>query len=258
MENEMLIVGIIEPTNSTQDKMVSEREQLLDILNQNSIPCRKVEHNWPRDLFVSFKGQILEERDHYRYADGGHIVVRPEFTLVCAEVGKLATFERDKPEERYEKLLNLYGPNFHILPSPNTKLNNSMCPHIDLVVLPIPERGVLFADRRYVMDNRRVIPDLCDKLSLNLELVDNDYKNPSWPCNSVIINNDGKLFAITNSDQNESFMSRLNAYGITPLAVPYSENCMQGGSIHCSTNTCPQNKLAEVERLCKNYNSVLV
>lgn len=255
MENEILLVGAFRPLNNEEDDMMCEREQLLDILEENSIPYEKVDYPWPRDLFVSFKGKVLEDKHHGKYADGGFITVRPEFTLVCAEVSKKAApFERDNPEKRHEKLLNLYGPNFYILPTPNVKLNDSMSPHIDLVVLPVPERGVLFADRRYTMDNRRAIFDICDKLSLNLELVDNDYKNPTWPCNSVIINDDGKLFALTNSDQNEIFMSRLRAYGITPLAVSYSKNCEQGGSTFCSTNTCPMDKLSQVEKLCRDYN----
>jgi len=259
MENEILVIGIIKPVNHEEDDMMHERQQLLDLLEQNSIPYDKVEHPWPRDLFVSFNGKILEEKEHYRYADGGFVIVRPEFTLICDEVSKKAIISgRDKPEKRYEKLINLYGPNFHILPAPNVKLNEAMPPHIDLVILPIPERGVLFADRRYTMDNRRTITNLCNKLNLNLELVDHDYKNPSWPCNSVIINNDGRLFAITNSDKNEHFISRLNSYGITSLATPYSANCQQGGGIFCSTNTCPRDKFSQVEKLCRDYNVILV
>lgn len=252
---ETLLVGMIEPSNKTVEAMMKERQGLLDLLARTSIPHRKVENIWPRDLFVSFKGEIYENEKQGRYADGGFIIVRDDFTLVCDKVSKgLVAYEEDDYHERFEKLTKLYGSNFHILPSPDIKLNQAMSPHIDLVLLPVPERKVLFADRRYNYDNPGVLRSLCRSLDFNLELVDHDYKNPSWPCNSVIVNHNGKLFALTNSIGNEDFTSRLMDYGIAPLAVPFYANCKEGGSLHCSTNTCGEDKIALAEKICKDYN----
>jgi hypothetical protein len=181
------------------------------------------------------------------YADGGYIVHRPEFTLACANV----SFDRGKTkhgsEERFKRLKRLYGNDIFILPSPDLGWNLNLSPHIDLVVLPIPEAGVIFVDKQYYNQNaHESIDNLCTRFGLKLEIVDNDYARPSYPCNSLVVTKGTDPLVITNSTGNEGFLRKLDDYCIEYLAVPFSNNCANGGSIHCATNALPERRLKEI------------
>src|SRR3989344_6444566 len=148
-----VLVGKFEAENKVEEKMLLERRILLESLQSNGIDAVNIDCKWPRDSFISHSGKVYKRKNYGFYADGGYILNNLEFSLACSEVSFNEDMYTDIPEERYKLLQNLYGENVFILPPPDKSLNFNLSPHIDLVVLPIPERKLLFVDFMYYRTN---------------------------------------------------------------------------------------------------------
>ena len=164
---EKVLVGRIDPKNEAENNILLERIMLLEALQNNGIDTVNVDCKWPRDYFVSHSGKMYKRKNYGFYADGGYILNNPEFTLACSDVSFNEDMYIDTPEERYKLLQNLYGENVFILPPPDKSLNFNLSPHIDLVVLPIPEKKLLFVDFMYYRANHESLGLLCDPNSAN-------------------------------------------------------------------------------------------
>jgi hypothetical protein len=230
-------------------EMMQERENLIRILDEAGIANKPVNVDWIRNYFVNKQGNILARKKYEFYADGGYILTNPKFTLACADVNIVDNKVIHNTEER-AKILNLLYKNCFILPSPDLTLNDSMSPHIDLVVLPIYEKNLLFVDSFYYNNlAKESINNLVNKYSLKLELLYNDYSCPSYPCNSLTLRNGGDISIIACEKGNDAFFSKLKEYGIRRIPVPFSTNCAAGGSIHCATNLLPEKELGKLEEV---------
>jgi hypothetical protein len=250
---EIIILGKPNEDSAIGKQIIKERKQLIEKLEKNKIPFEIVNKKWPRDYFVNHLGNIYTKKQFENYGDGGFILNYPEFTLACSEVYKNEDGRsKHSVEKRHEILKELYGNNLQIFSSPDLRLNRELSPHIDMVLLPIPQRKVLFVDKNYYRSNKKDITRFCEKNSLKIELVINNYETPSWPCNSLLFGEDGDLTAITNSNSEKSFNSRLKNYDIKIIDIPFMSNCFKGGSIHCATNTVPEDKLEEIIEYLNN------
>lgn len=254
MDNsEILLLGMFRPLSipnkdktewKFEENMVNERKRLAKALEKNTINYKIVNSKWPRDDFVNHNGKIFSRDKYGFYADGGYILNNSEFTLACSEVSSevpsIPNSFKDNSEKRYSKLQDLYGKDIFILPAPDLSWNQDMSPHIDLVVLPIPEIGTVFTDSRYYEEIAKdEIDNLSEKYQLKVSKVDNDYENPSYPCNSLILRQSKNPKVIVNSKGNKRFIDNLEKRGLETIAVPFSNNCFKGGGIRCATNTIP-------------------
>ena len=244
-----VLVGKFEAENKVEEKMLLERRILLEALQSNGIDAVNIDCKWPKDSFISHSGKVYKRKNYGFYADGGYVLNNDEFTLACSEVSFSDDMYTDTPDERYKLLQNLYGKNIFILPPPDKSLNFNLSPHIDLVVLPILERKLLFVDFMYYRTNHESLGLLCDKYNLTLKIVPNDYSKPSYPCNSLLIRNNGRISVVTNEINNKNFILTLRDYGLDIIDIPFEANCANGGSVHCATNTIPENYTGNIEDL---------
>ena len=235
-----IVVGNFEATGIDREhhlKMLAERADLTNSLKQANIPFELTDTQWPRNSYVLFNGKRLDKEQLQLYADGGYILSHPRFTLACAEVSNPECLPKDDPNIRYQKLQELYGKDIFILPSPDLSLNDHMSPHIDLVVLPIHQKKILFVDHKYYFEiAKKEVDRVIQETKYKLIILPSNYQIPSFPCNSLIVEDREGLVAVTNSDRNRQFIDLLKAQGVKVIAVPFSANCSRGGSVHCATN----------------------
>ena len=66
-----------------------------------------------------------------------------------------------------------------------------------------------------------------------------------------MIKNNGRIIVATNNINNKGFISSLRDYGLDVIDVPFEANCSSGGSVHCATNTIPENYINNIEDLLK-------
>lgn len=236
---EKTIIGLPTLNGNSNKAQLEERLNLICAFEKAGIPFIKTSVEWPRDLFINFFGKVYTRGKYGLYADAGYIIPTPSITLVCSEVSVNENEQRDSPEERYKKLSGLYGK-VQILPPPERRLNKFISPHLDLVLLPIPEKEILFVDRTYYQKNKEEVDTATERCGLKVETVGQDYNSPSWPCNTYLVNNGQEIIAFTNSEGNSQFIRRLSQLGIKVFGVPFSRNCAIGGSIKCATNSIPQ------------------
>lgn len=229
--------------------VLEERKNLVNLFMGLSLPYKTVDSFWPRDFFVSHREKIHLRKKYGNYADGGYVLAFPKFVVALADISRREDDFLDSPDERYERLRHLYGVNTRILPNLNLRLNPNLRQHVDMVLLPIPKRGICFVDRSYYIENRDVLERFGEANEMKLLQVEHDYSKPTWPCNSLILENGGVMFAIVNSDVNSSFRARLVNYDVRPIDTPFFSNCRQGGGIHCATNSVPESFLKKADEL---------
>lgn len=236
---EKVLIGTFD-AKTAQDKLrLEERAELAKRLKENGIPYQIVQSEWPRDCFVNFNGRVYTRKDHGFYADGGYILPNRDLTFACSAVSQGENGEIDSPELRFKKLKSLYR-NAQVMPAPNPLLNRFISPHIDLVLLPLMERGVLFADQNYFDENKQDIDGLPNRHGLRMELLAQDYTNPTWPCNTLILRRGEEIIAVTNEHANSGLIPKLARLGVKVITTPFSHNCRVGGSVACATNTIPE------------------
>jgi len=250
----ILLIGLFEPSSShahdVETEMLNERLNLIHKLEARQIKYVAVNEMWPRDTFVYHNGKISANRDFGHYADGGYLYAFSGFTVACSGISEdEKTGKIDTSNERLQKLRRLYGDHIDIMPPPNYELNDTLRPHVDMIMLPIPQKNVVFVDRAYYREHSGTVNLFCERHKFDLNLTDNDYQNPSWPCNTEIISAKDNLIAITNSLSNRSFIDKLENIGIEAICVPFGYNCGQGGSVHCATNQVPISHLEGALRL---------
>ncbi len=243
--DDIVIVGTFQPTTREQETALNERAELMKQIIKMSVSQRRVREMWPRDTFVFHNGCIHKQSQHGNYADGGFLYTF-DGLVMCSRAISDDTFHLGKEDacssyaERRLKLWRLYHERADVLPSPNLKKNPNIVPHIDYVVLPVPQRNVLFVDEDYFLENEKDIRSFCSRRGFAIETVYNDYENPSWPCNSLVLQSSHGLIAFVNQDSDGRFIYSLQHPGIKPIEIPFSTNCSLGGGIHCATNTVPR------------------
>ncbi|MBD3310115.1 hypothetical protein GF351_02760 [Candidatus Woesearchaeota archaeon] len=263
-----LLVGVMEPEKeiSPSDrkvsvKMMEERDELMKNLDKEGIPYTRVWSKWPQDDFVSHKGEVFLRKDYGFYADGGYVFALDSMIIVGEHASRRQKGYNHTPEQRGRILKMIFGEtDYVVLPSPDCRWHPDMVPHIDLVSLPVPQKAKMYVDKRYldmtknsckddaqrILGRRgNVLEEITERLGMELKAVRHDYSRPSYPCNTQVVEHEGDLYAITNSDSKE-FVHMLRKDGFRVIAVPFSANCSRGGSVHCATNLCPADKVEEI------------
>ena len=232
-------------------QVIAERRELMRLLSDFGIPYKPVSVSWPRNSYVFHDNRIYTRKEHSYYADGGMILAYPNFTLASSDV---SLFPRQKDPhslgEVMNKLERLYGENVAVLPSPR-HVSAKYADHIgdiDLVLLPIPERGVLFVDESYDHGAQRSVDEVCERFNLKKQLVSQDGFRPCWPCNSFIFKTEN-ISMIANSASGSDFLNRIRDLGIELITLPFSGNNYYNGSIRCATNSLPKNYPRNIESL---------
>lgn len=243
LEDEVVIVGMFKPKGKQEESALKERSNLVRDLTRAHVTHRQVAEMWPRDSFVYHEGFIHRQSQHGNYADGGYLLNFPGLVMCSAAISESEEETRDITgvlAYRTLKLWRLYRERAEVLPPPKLNLNETLVPHIDYVVLPVPQKRVLFVDEDYFLENKEDVKKFCANKAYNLETVYNDYENPTWPCNSLVIETQKGLTAFINSDSDGRFVHALERHGIIPIGIPFSTNCRLGGGIHCATNNVPR------------------
>ncbi|MFT4325939.1 MAG: hypothetical protein ACMXYK_00365 [Candidatus Woesearchaeota archaeon] len=234
-------VGFFNPRNPEEQYMVKERKVLEETLNELGVSCKHSPSKWPRDEYVFSNGTKLQSSEHGFYADGGYVLHNNNLTFVCNKVSETWNGEQTETiAERTEKLRNLYHNNIYMLPSPDPDMDDAICPHIDLMVLPISEKRIVFVDEIYLKRHQSYLTKTMGENKLRIIPVGDTRNQRYWPCNSLLIsdkdNNRNQTVCITAAPENSSFFKTLKEYNILPVRIPFSNNCKEGGSINCATN----------------------
>lgn len=243
LEDEIVIVGMFEPRGKHQECALEERRKLIRNLIKLNVSQRRVKEMWPRDSFVYHEGSLHCQAFHGNYADGGFLLNFPSLIMCSDAISEDEAKTRNSSAilaYRQLKLWRLYRERAEVLPSPNLEKNPNIVPHIDYVVLPIPQKKVIFVDEDYFIRYEDDVSRFCDRRGFRFETVYNDYENPSWPCNSLVLETPMGLTAFVNSDSDGRFIHSLESYGIRVVGLPFSNNCRMGGGIHCATNSVPR------------------
>jgi len=245
MKEPIVFVGSFEPRKEDRlmKPLADERGNLIRILQSKDIPVRIVNELWPRDTFVYYRRAIHRATEQGNYANGGYVMPFPKFTMACNGIGVDEPRElRDSPAEEHQKLKEIYGNEIELFPNPRIimKGREKHLPHVDLVVLTIPERKVTFIDETYYLKNKKAFNDFCERRGFNLETAECDYLKPTWPCNSLVLPDEKDLLLFTCAQKNKDFASKLKKYDIQVIEVPFANNCAYGGGVHCASNAVPK------------------
>jgi hypothetical protein len=241
---EIVFLGVKSPYENfpSGDKHILDLERLVlrNTMESVGVPIVPVEVSWPRDYLVSHKGKVHLKKERGFYADGGYVLSRPNFTMICADVSRdWDGNDIDSIDVRTAKIKSMYGENAFVFAAPDPDMDPAICPHIDLMMLPIVERKILFVDAKYLSRHKVAIDQFSSRNSLEVRQVGDNYNKRSWPCNSFIYNNGHDIYAFVEKEVPNDFTHTLADLGITVIRVPFINNCSTGGSVHCATNSVP-------------------
>mgnify|MGYP001578883935 FL=1 len=223
-------------------EFIDERENLVKILDKECFAAKKADVCWPRDCFVNHNGRILKENEHGAYADGGYVVDFPGFILASVVV---SFHFGDSPEERISKLKKIYPDSkIRILNAPYWSTPDiPYTAHIDLVVLPIPQRKLLIVDDIYLRNNKKEIEFLLEETGFQFETVPSC--NGQFPCNSLVA--EGRDNLIVFGPPGLGVV--LPKYDIRYVELDMRKNFIDGGGVRCATNILPANYKGELDFL---------
>jgi hypothetical protein len=233
----IISTGKIVCDRNLESQVMREREKLVDAISQVTSKVCTAEVDWAKNYFVSSQNRIYSRKKHGFYADGGHIIPTQRVTFACANVKT----EEQTPQQRYAKLTTMYGEHV-IVPEPG-EWHKSISPHIDLVLLPIPEHDLLFVDTKYYTLHKDCIDVIGKKYQFEICPLPQDYDKPQYPCNSLVIREDDSVFIIGN--QHNEFERQLQNKHLEHKLISFRTNALSGGSTACATNYCVKAKIAE-------------
>lgn len=222
-----------------------ERLALEKKIEEIGFKTVKTDHPWPRDLFVSHDGKRFSKRRFGNYGEGGAVIHSGDWTFISEGVSlDYATGRVDTPEEREHKLKELYGKQVLVFPSPPRRFqtqNPSICDHLDFFLLPFQEKGIVFVDSSYYQEYRKQVDRLCEIGGMRPTPVTTNYRSPSWPCNSLVLQKQDTTYVFIPGENNGKVIGQIEDLGYVSIPVNFSANCKLAGGIRCATNHTYEN-----------------
>lgn len=204
---------------------------LLKVLEKLECEVVEVHDPWPRDHYAYHDNNYIREFDLDSLGEGGYYAYGKNYIIISEK----AIANKDDAE----LVSNFFGANVHILKPIKPLRKSSMIEwgHIDLTVLPVPQRDIIFVDKRHYVQQKKKLHEIAEMENQKLIPVYTVSKN--FPLNSLVLEKNGEAVVITNSSFCRSFIKALAKEDIEVHSVKMYERPKKGGSIRCASNIAP-------------------
>ncbi|MFH1637685.1 MAG: hypothetical protein ABIB71_04655 [Candidatus Woesearchaeota archaeon] len=210
--------------------------KLLRLLEKLEYEVAECEEVWPRDHYAYHNNNYIRACDLDSLGEGGFYAYGRDYVIISES----AIGRRDD----IELLENFLKANVHTLDYFQENYNNCTkhWEHIDLTVLPIPQREIIFVDNRHYVQQKKRLHEIAEIEKQKLVPIVTASKK--WPLNSLVLEKEGEAIVITNS-LCKMFTETLKKHDIRTYTVRISKRPGYGGSIRCATNITPSKKFLE-------------
>ncbi|MEK6968963.1 MAG: hypothetical protein AABW48_00890 [Nanoarchaeota archaeon] len=207
-------------------------EELGQVVKRLGYKVGYTAHDWPRDYLISFNDKYIARNPGNRaIAEGGCFVFGKDYLIFSENIVTL----NSKTDSKKRILRNTLEQFFEV---PVYSITGYYSPkglmrHIDLTLLPIPQREMLIVDNRHYIQATHAFKQIAKAQHLELVVA----KHCSlWALNCLVLEYQSNPVVIAN-DETTPFLKLLDELKLDYEMVTADTSPLAGGSIRCRTNT---------------------
>lgn len=183
---------------------------------------------WPRDRINSFNDCYIPCKNRLRgrkIGAGGYFVCGKDYSIFSEDIYEKPGL-RNKLAETLEDFFEV--PVYMV----EAYACRNSIGHMDLTVLPIPQKDILIVDSRHYKQQKERFEEIAEAQEQKLVVAEGCH---SWACNCLVLEKDGEPVVVAN-EKTKKFQKLLSKLNLDYVTVLSDVSPSLNGSIRCSTN----------------------